>query len=77
MISVYLLLDCFFSRIRKKRVFFVIRKWKKNQKINKRKGAFPLKKSREGSFFLFIYNNVGIIIRDTEKKYSRCPLRGG
>lgn len=42
----------------------------------KKKGAFPLKKSREGSFFL-IYNNVGIIIRDTEKKYSRYPLRGG
>ena len=44
--------------------------------MNKRKGVFPLKKSREGSFFV-IYNNVGIIIRDTEKKYSRCPLRGG
>ena len=27
--------------------------------------------------FFVIYNNVGIIIRDTEKKYSRCPLRGG
>lgn len=45
--------------------------------MDKRKGAFPLKKSREGSFFFVIYNNVGIIIQDTEKKYSRCPLRGG
>ena len=45
---------------------------------NEYKKKEPSRSRRVGKApFFVIYNNVGIIIRDTEKKYSRYPLRGG
>ena len=41
------------------------------------KGAFPLSGRVGKTPFFAIYNNVGIIIPNTEKRYSRYPLRGG
>ena len=41
------------------------------------KGAFPLSGRVGKTPFFAIYNNVGIIIPNTEKRYSRCLLRGG
>ena len=41
------------------------------------KGAFPLSGRVGKTPFFAIYNNVEIIIPNTEKRYSRYPLRGG